>query len=217
MTTTAVDEMSSLDDEGRPGESAEPARRFGAGRAYALLLVITGALGILAAAVITLDKEELLTNPNYHPACSLNPVVSCTDVMKSWQAGVFGFPNPLAGLVTFGCVVGIGMGLLAGARYARWYWIGLNTGTLLGTAFCTWLMIQALYDINALCLWCCLTWAVTIAMFWYTTVHNIKHGILRVPAGVRSAVVEFHWVVPVLWYALIGLLILTNWWSFWTS
>ncbi|TJZ41863.1 vitamin K epoxide reductase family protein [Streptomyces piniterrae] len=211
MTTTAVDDVSIDDDH------ASDSGTIGAGRGFALLLVITGALGILAAAVITLDKFELLKDPTFKPACSLNPIISCTNVMNSWQADVFGFPNPLAGLVAFGAVVAIGMGLLSGARYRRWYWIGLNVGTLLGAVFCMWLMVQSLYSIHSLCLWCSLTWAVTILMFWYTTVHNIKHGIIPAPAALRTSVLEFHWVVPVLWYGVILLLILTNFWSYWST
>lgn len=211
MTTTARDDVSMDEDR------ATDAGTFGAGRAFSWLLVICGALGVLAAFTITQDKLELLKDPSFKPACSLSPVVSCTDVMKSWQADVFGFPNPVAGLVMYGAVIAIGMGLVAGARYSRWFWIGLNIGTLLGTVFCMWLMTQAFYDIRALCLWCCLAWVVTIAMFWYTTVHNIKHGIIRAPAGLRDAVLEFHWVVPVLWYGILVLLALTNWWSYWST
>ncbi|UNO39005.1 vitamin K epoxide reductase family protein [Streptomyces sp. MST-110588] len=211
MTTTALDDVSTEDDRGGGGGS------IGAGRGLGWLLAITGALGVLASFVITTDKIELLKDPNFTPACTVSPIVSCTDVMKSWQADVFGFPNPVAGLVLYGAVVAIGMGVVAGARYRRWFWVGLNIGTFLGTAFCMWLMSQALYDINALCLWCTLAWLTTLTMFWYTTVHNIKHGIIRVPQGVRGAVLEFHWVVPVLWYGVIALLILTNWWTYWSS
>ncbi|MEV0373469.1 vitamin K epoxide reductase family protein [Streptomyces sp. NPDC050636] len=214
MTTTVVDDVSTDDDH--DDHASDPAT-IGAGRGFALLLVITGALGILAAWVITLDKFELLKDPGYEPACSLNPIISCKNVMNSPQAEVFGFPNPMAGLLGFAVVVAIGMALLAGARFRPWYWIGLNIGTLLGTVFCMWLMVQSLYDINSLCLWCTLAWCVTILMFWYTTAHNIKHGIIPAPAGLRTAVVEFHWVVPVLWYGVIGLLILTKWWSFWST
>ncbi|GAU66081.1 hypothetical protein SSP35_02_04500 [Streptomyces sp. NBRC 110611] len=212
MTTTAVDDVS-LDDEQAGG-----AGTIGAGRGFALLLVITGALGALASWVITLDKIELLKDPNFKPACSFNPIISCGSVMQSKQAEVFGFPNPMAGLVGFGVVIAIGVALLAGARFRGWYWIGLNIGTGLASVFCMWLMSQSLYEINALCLWCTLTWCVTILMFWYTTVHNIKHGIIPSPAGLRTAVLEFHWVVPVLWYGVIALLILTRWWStYWST
>ncbi|MEW1659336.1 vitamin K epoxide reductase family protein [Streptomyces sp. NPDC093707] len=211
MTTTALDDVSTDDDR------ASAAETTGSGRAFALLLVITGVLGGLAAWIITLDKFELLKDPNFKPACSFNPIISCGSVMQSQQAEVFGFPNPMAGLVGFGVVIAVGMALLAGARFRRWYWLGLNVGTLLASVFCMWLMSQTLYSINALCLWCTLTWCVTILMFWYTTVHNLKHGILPAPAGLRNALVEFHWVVPVLWYGVIGLLILTRWWSYWSS
>ena len=37
-----------------------------------------------------------------HPGCSLNPVVSCGNIMKSEQAAAFGFPNPMLGLVAYG-------------------------------------------------------------------------------------------------------------------
>ncbi|WP_414506351.1 vitamin K epoxide reductase family protein [Streptomyces sp. NEAU-L66] len=212
MTTTELDDVITDDDR------VSGTGTIGSGRGFALLLVITGALGILASWIITLDKIELLKNPNHKPACTFNPIISCTNVMQSKQADVFGFPNPMAGLVGFGVVVAIGMALLAGARFRRWYWAGLNIGTGLAAVFCMWLMVQSLYHINSLCLWCTLTWCVTILMFWCTTVHNLKHGIIPAPAGLRRVVLEFHWVLPVLWYGVIALLILTRWWtSFWST
>ncbi|MFC5250583.1 vitamin K epoxide reductase family protein [Streptomyces nigrescens] len=212
MTTTELDDVTADDDR------VSGTGTIGSGRGFALLLVITGALGILASWIITLDKIELLKNPNHKPACTFNPIISCTNVMQSKQADVFGFPNPMAGLVGFGVVVAIGMALLAGARFRRWYWAGLNIGTGLAAVFCMWLMVQSLYHINSLCLWCTLTWCVTILMFWCTTVHNLKHGIIPAPAGLRRVVLEFHWVLPVLWYGVIALLILTRWWtSFWST
>ncbi|MER7517486.1 vitamin K epoxide reductase family protein [Streptomyces sp. NPDC126499] len=195
----------------------EDSRAIGAGRGLAWLLVITGAAGLLASWVITLDKFKLLEDPNFTPACSLNPIVSCGGVMKSEQAAAFGFPNPMLGLVTYAVVVALGVGLLAGARYRRWYWLGLNAGTLFGVGFCTWLMIQSLYEINALCLWCCLAWVATLVMFWYTTSHNVRRGVLPAPAGLRTFLDEFTWVLPVLHTAVIGMLVLTRWWDFWTG
>ncbi|MFE1383057.1 vitamin K epoxide reductase family protein [Streptomyces sp. NPDC058740] len=195
----------------------EDSRTIGASRAFAWLLVITGAAGLLAAWVITIDKFKLLEDPGFTPGCSLNPIVSCGNIMKSEQASVFGFPNPMLGLVTYGMVVAIGVGLLAGARYRRWYWLGLNAGMLFGVGFCTWLMYQSLYEINSLCLWCCLAWVATIVMFWYTTSHNVRQGAIPAPRGLRTFFDEFTWVLPVLHIGIIGMLILTRWWDFWTS
>ncbi|MFE4828788.1 vitamin K epoxide reductase family protein [Streptomyces sp. NPDC056672] len=199
-------------------ETADSADRvWGGTRAFALLLVITGGAGLLAAWVITLDKFKLLEDPDFTPGCSLNPVVSCGNIMKSDQASVFGFPNSMLGLVTYAVVIAIGAGLLAGARYRRWFWLGLNAGTLFGVGFCTWLQYQSLYSINSLCLWCSLAWVATIVMFCYVTVHNVERRILPAPAGLRGVLSEFHWVPPVLWTGVIGMLILTRWWDFWTS
>lgn len=210
MTTSALDQTRTNGDPDSTGT-------IGTGRPFAWLLVICGALGTLASFVITLDKFKLLEDPNFVPGCSLNPIISCGNIMKSEQAHAFGFPNPMIGMIAYPIVVCIGMGLLAGARYRGWFWLGLQAGTLFGAGFVTWLQYQSLYSINSLCLWCCLAWVVTIALFWYTAVHNIKHGVIRVPAGVRTAVLEFHWVVPVLWYGIIAMLILTRWWSYWKT
>ncbi|MFC8920020.1 vitamin K epoxide reductase family protein [Streptomyces sp. NPDC057116] len=205
MTTAAVDNASS-------GTTT-----VGASRTFAWMLVVTGAAGLLAAWVITLDKFKLLEDPNFTPGCSLNPIVSCGNIMKSEQASAFGFPNPMLGLVTYAMVIAIGAGLLAGARYRRWYWLGLNAGTLFGTGFCMWLMHQSLYEINALCLWCSLAWIATIIMFWYVTSHNVRNGLLPAPRAVRGFLDEFTWVLPAVHIGIIGMLVLTRWWDFWTG
>ncbi|MFD3441680.1 vitamin K epoxide reductase family protein [Streptomyces sp. NPDC058685] len=213
MTIMATESVP-VEERGRHREGREG---VGAGRVFAWLLVVTGAGGLLASWVITIDKFKLLEDPSFTPGCSLNPVVSCGNIMKSEQAAAFGFPNPMLGLVTYGMVIAIGAGLLAGARYRRWFWLGLNAGALFGVGFCTWLQYQSLYNINALCLWCSLAWVATIVMFCYVTVHNVKHRVIRVPEGLRSGLLEFHWMPPVLWIGIIGMLILTRWWDFWTG
>ncbi|PJE95032.1 hypothetical protein CUT44_25610 [Streptomyces carminius] len=219
MTTTTAPRAQdpARDDGDGPARSAA----VGAGRIYAWLLVITGAAGLLASWVITLDKyrmlEAELAGETFDTACNLNPVVSCADVMESAQAEVFGFPNPMLGMAAYAIVIGVGMSLLAGARFPRWYWLTMNAGMLFGVGFCTWLMYQSLYEIGALCLWCNLAWVATLLMFWYTTFHNIRHGFLPAPAWLRGGVAEFHWVVPLAHIGVIGMLILTRWWDFWTS
>ncbi|MFF5187530.1 vitamin K epoxide reductase family protein [Streptomyces sp. NPDC000345] len=218
---SGITSVRGLDTAGTRGHG--PAREIpvsgatGGSRALAWLLIVTGALGVLASFVITVDKFELLRNPAFVPSCNLSPVLSCSNVMRSDQASVLGFPNPLLGLAAYPVVAFVGFALLAGARFRRWFWLGLNLGTLLGVGFCMWLMTQALYEIGALCLWCCLAWASTIAMFWYITVHNLRHGVIRAPRGVVAGVREFHWVVPVTWCLSIVMLIGTRFWAYWQT
>ncbi|MFE5185393.1 vitamin K epoxide reductase family protein [Streptomyces sp. NPDC056628] len=186
-------------------------------RPFALLLVLCGAAGLLASWVITLDKFKLLEDPDFTPGCSLNPVLSCGSVLESDQAEAFGFPNPMLGLVTYGIVVCVGASLLAGAAFPRWYWLTFEAGCLFGVGFVSWLQFESLYEINALCLWCCLAWIATITLFWYVTSFVVRAGLLPAPAPVRSFLADFTWVLPVLHIGVVGMLVLTRWWDFWTS
>ncbi|MEU0253012.1 vitamin K epoxide reductase family protein [Streptomyces sp. NPDC006184] len=192
-------------------------RRAGASRGLALLIALTGAAGVLASWVITLDEFKLLEDPHFVPGCSLNPVLSCGSVMKSGQATVFGFPNPMLGLVAYGIVVCAGVGLLAGVRFPGWYWLLFEAGCLFGVGFVSWLQFESLYRINALCLWCCLAWIATIVLFWYVTSVCVRHGFLPAPHWLRTFFDEFTWVLPVLHLGVVGMLVLTRWWDFWTS
>ncbi|WP_405736949.1 vitamin K epoxide reductase family protein [Streptomyces sp. NBC_00028] len=192
-------------------------RTAGGSRGFAVLLVLTGVAGLLASWVITLDKFKLLEDPDFTPGCSLNPVVSCGSVMRSDQASAFGFPNPMLGLVAYAVVICVGVSLLAGARFPGWYWLGLLAGCLFGIGFVSWLQFQSLYRINALCLWCCLAWAATILLFWYVASFVVRHQFLPAPTWLRAFLGEFTWVLPVLHLGIVGMLILTRWWDFWTS
>ncbi|MFJ9902565.1 vitamin K epoxide reductase family protein [Streptomyces sp. NPDC101152] len=193
------------------------ARTIGAGRGFALLLVLTGAGGLTASWAITIDKFKLLQNPNFTPGCSLNPVVSCGSVMKSAQASVFGFPNPMLGLVAYGIVICVGVSLLAGAEFPRWYWLSFNAGCLFGIGFVSWLQFQSLYRIGALCLWCVLAWVATILVFWYVIAFNVRNSFLPAPGPLRAFLGESASVLPLLHIGIIGMLVLTRWWDFWTS
>jgi uncharacterized membrane protein len=216
MTTSALD-----DTRTDGGSEQRPATDITAGKAFTWLLLISGALGLLASFVITNDKFVLLQNTvdgkPTHFSCSLNPVIACGTVMESKQAHVFGFQNPLIGLVAYGVVICVAMAVFAGGRFKPWFWYGLQAGGLFGVVFISWLQYQTIYNIHAVCLWCCLAWVVTILIFWYTAVHNIKHGLIKLPPRTRAAVLEFHWVVPVLWYGIIGMLILTHFWYYWKT
>ncbi|WP_395297328.1 vitamin K epoxide reductase family protein [Kitasatospora hibisci] len=204
----------------RADATAAPGATIGASRVFSLLLLLGALLGLAASAVLTFDKLRILENPSYIPSCNLNPVISCGSVMRTEQAEVFGFPNPLLGLAAFGALAAIGAGLLAGAAFRRWFWWGLQAGTVLGVVFVHWLIDQALYDIGALCPYCMVVWTAVVVLCWYTTLHNLRSG--AIPVGPRAAVVvreaaRYHWALPVLWAAVIALLVLNRFWYYWQT
>lgn len=166
----------------------------------AVMLLVTAVVGLAATVTLVLERLALDEDPTHITSCDLNPWVSCGTVMKSWQAQLFGFPNQFIGLVSFAVVITVAMGLLAGARYRRWFWLGLNLGVALGFVFCVWLWSQAVYDITALCLYCMIVWAMMIPMLVLLTTRNIVHGVLPSGPGLRRFAVNWAWPVIVLLY-----------------
>jgi uncharacterized membrane protein len=189
-------------------------------RYYPYVLIIGGFIGLLCAAILTFEKIHLLQNPGQQLGCDLNPVVACGSVINTDQASAFGFPNPFLGIAGFAVVLTVGMGLLAGARYARWFWLGLLAGSLLGTLFVHWLIFQSLYRIGSLCPYCMVVWAVTLPIFWYTLLEVYKQGMLKVSSklkGVWDFKLRHHADLLVVWYLLVIILILNRFWYYWST
>lgn len=181
------------------------------------LLVIGGFIGLICSFIIMFEKLELLNNPAYTPSCDLNPVISCGSVMASDQSNAFGFPNPIIGLISFPILITTGMVLLAGAQLKRWYWMGLELGTIFGLGFVHWLFYQSVYTIGALCPYCIVVWAVTITTFWYVTLYNIQLNFAHIPARLEKAAVfvrQHHADILVLWFLIIAGLILKHFWYY---
>lgn len=186
-------------------------------RVTAWVLAIGGGVGLLAAATLTVEKINLLSDADYVPTCSINPILSCGSVMTTPQAAAFGVPNPLLGIAGFAVVTTIGVVLLAGVRLPRWFWFGLQAGATFGVVFVHWLIYQSLYVISALCPYCMVVWVVTIAIFLYTTLHNLRRIPPSSPLTRLAGIAGYHSVVLVAWYAVILAAILHRFWDYWST
>lgn len=172
-------------------------------RPFGWLLVITGVVGWLASGILVLEKLEVLKDPNHTTVCDVNPWISCGQVMQTPQSSVFGFPNMFIGIVAFAVIITVGMALLSGARFERWYWLGLQAGVTLGFAFVVWLWFQALYEIRILCPFCMVVWAAMIPLFVWVTVRNVVRGSIPAPAGVARVLGDAGWIITALLYVAV--------------
>lgn len=137
--------------------------------------------------------------------------------MKSDQGSLFGFPNPWIGLAAFAVLATVGVGIWAGARYKKWFWLCLNIGAFLGLLFVHWLFFESVYRIGALCPYCMAVWVVVITTFWYTTLYNFEQGFLRLPkrfANVPGWLRRHHLDILVLWFVIILAFILKHFWYY---
>ncbi len=178
------------DDANYPG--------FARQRGFAVLLLVTGIFSWLAASLLVLERLEIFKNPDHVTACDVNPWISCGAVMATSQAAVFGFPNPLLGVVAFAVVITTGVAMLAGARFARWYWLGMQAGVTLGMAFIVWLWFQALFVIHVLCPYCMVVWFMMSFLFVLLTVRNVIHGVIPAPTKVTRFLTDWAWALATL-------------------
>lgn len=187
---------------------------------FAHFLILVSAIGLVASFILTIEKFQLLKDPKVQLSCNFNPVVSCGSVISSPQAEAFGFANPLIGLVGFAVIITIGVGMIAGAKYKRWFWLGLQAGTIFGVLFSTWLFYQSLYVIKALCPFCIVVWAVVIALFVYVTRYNLINENIKVKKSFQALsrwFCENAWFIVALWYLAIFVAILNRFWYYWKT
>src|SRR5690625_4025299 len=55
-------------------------------RSYVVLVLITGVLGTFASLELMLDHIRILADPDFTPACDINPLIGCGIFLQSWQA-----------------------------------------------------------------------------------------------------------------------------------
>lgn len=206
MTTS-----SEVSDE-RPVESADDdAPGLFSDRAFGRILTVGSAIALLASFTLMRDEIELLRNPEYDPACNFSILMNCGSVMMSEQGAVFGFPNPLLGIVGFALLLAIGVAAAAGTRFPRWYWVGTLAGLTFAFGMVNWFAYQAIFVMGVLCPWCMVVWTMTVPMFWYGVLHTVgkftNSGLLR---GLRA----WHLLPVFLWFLVVITLIFVWFWDY---
>jgi uncharacterized membrane protein len=171
-------------------------------RPLAALLTIGGALGLIAAFQLTVDKFTLQQNTidgkQTSLGCDFSAFISCGDVMQSDQGEAFGFPNSILGLIGFSIVVTLGVLLWSRVELPGWVRAGLQLGVLFGIGFVTWLQYQSIYQLDRLCPWCLVVWVVMIPIFVLVTVWNLRDW--RPDNPVARFLGDWTVLIVLLWY-----------------
>ena len=186
----------------------------------AWLMIVLGAVGLIGSAALVIERVAVASDPDYVPACSINPILTCTSAMLSPQGEIFGFPNPLLGVAGFPVVVATGAAMLAGARMQRWYWTGMWLGGLGAILFMHWLIYESLVNIQALCPYCMVIWAATTPLFAAVSAYALPRGALgdRVARStVVGDLIALRWWLVALWFVVLAALIGITFWDYWST
>lgn len=184
------------------------------------ILFVLGLIGFAASMTLSIDKVELIKNPNFSPICNISPLISCGSVMNTSQAEAFGFMNSFLGVAGFAAVATIGVAILAGATFKRWFWLGLQAGTIFGVGFISWLYYQSVFVIGALCPFCMVVWSVMIPIFWYVTLYNFRQKNIMLQGfwlKLSDFAQKHHGDILVAWFAGGIGIILVRFWYYWST
>jgi len=197
-TATELEPDEEFDDDSPDELDDAPARKASRPWVFGSWLIVAGILGEFAAFMLTIDKIEVLKNPDAILSCNISAFVQCGKNLESWQGEVFGFPNPIIGLICWMAPIVVGVSVLAGVRFPRWYWIVFNLGVAGAMVFVLWLASQSIFDpdIRTLCPYCVLTWAVTYPTFFAVTFRNMAEGVFGRGAR-RAGSALLPWVAPI--------------------
>lgn len=193
---------------------------IGGTASLAWMLITGGVVGWAAALALTIERINVAANPDAALSCDVSPFISCKSVMLTWQAKLLGFPNPLIGLAAFFAPVIIGVAILAGAKFAKWFWQLFTLGMTGGFAFVLWLFSQSLFDIGVLCPYCMVAWAGMIPMFWKLFLYGAREGFVPVPTRTISffvAAYDWHWLFTVFTFLTLITSVIWRFWDLWPS
>ncbi len=192
-------------------------KKEGFKKIYPYILIICASIGLAAAGILTIEKIELLKDPNRVTSCSLSPIVACSPVINSPQGSVFTIPNPAFGLLGFGCVLAAGMSILAGGKFKKWWWQALLAGSVVGLGAVAWLIYQSLFEIKSICLYCTAVWLIVIPTFVLTLKSALEENAVKLPEKAKDLVKKYPLEIIVTMYGIVIALILQRFWSYWIS
>lgn len=176
-------------------------------RGFALFSIVLGAIGLFAAFELATEYIKTLQNSDYVPNCEVSILVTCGPNMDSWQGSILGFSNTILGLMAFVAPIAVGVAMLAGARFAGWFWWVYRAGLLLGTVFIFWLAYQSIFRLGTLCPWCMVVWTVMIPLFFGTAFRpeaKELYPVSRKTSRAFAAINSWAWVLILLSYLLIA-------------
>ena len=172
---------------------------------FGLWLLVAGALGLLAAFELSLEKIKSLVNPDEGASCDFSVIVQCSANLSSATGAVFGFPNPFIGLITWPFVLATAVLVLSRVALPKFWWYGFLGGVTFALGFVSWLQYQSIMILGTLCPWCMVTWFAVIPTFIALLVHMGKLGLFGGAVKLFEKLSPYIVLISFVWFFAIAL------------
>lgn len=137
----------------------------------ATILIIVASIGLINSLHILSLEIEGIKNPLIYDNCRLETFFDCGIVVRTWQAQVFGFPNPILGILFYELLLLIGITSFFGFKPNRFVAIILLMICALALCFSWWLFYNSFFVIGVACVFCLIS----------TVMSSLGIGILTPP------------------------------------
>lgn len=189
----------------------------GAPRGYGIGTLVGSLIAIAASWELMLSELQQLREPMAELNCDINPLVSCGASLNVWQGNLLGVPNSFIGAMAFAVLAATGALLATGNKLPRWYWLAMTAGMSGAMAWVLWFLYQSLFELDKLCPYCMVIWAVTIPMFTHTLAQAAMGGHLSLDKPTARRLLAARWWIAGAIYVLIVGAILIRFWDQWMA
>lgn len=174
-----------------------------------LVTMIFCATGIIASLALSIERVNLLKDPNAHLFCSINNAFSCTSVMTSPQAEILNFPNSFLGLIGFSFVFVYGLVLFFFKERQRILDLIFLAGITGAFVFSYWLLFQSVYVIKSLCIYCILSCFSATNIFFAQTLLVLNDRLININDKFNEKIAVFirkryYFYVIAIWHIIIA-------------
>jgi len=135
--------------------------------------------GLVASFIQLLEKLTLLKNPHAVLSCNLNSTFSCSNILNAWQSSVFGFPNPIIGIIMFTFFLTVAIFALTGAKIVPAFAKTIQGLAVFMLAFTLWLFYENTFSSKAICIFCLINGTAVVVINAVMFRHNFGEKLKR--------------------------------------
>lgn len=137
------------------------------------VVAVFASVGLLCSLILSVEKLQLLENPNQTLSCSVNALLNCATVMNTPEASLLGFPNSFIGMMAYAAILAVAVAELLGTRHTKPFMLLFQLGVAVEILFAYWLFFDSVYVIRVLCPLCLFVTFSSTMIFAAVTRYNI--------------------------------------------
>ena len=137
------------------------------------IMAIFASVGLLCSLILSIEKLQLLENPDAALSCTVNVFLNCATVMQTPEASLLGFPNAYIGMMAYSVLLTVAVIGLSGVRLPKAFMALLQIGVTVEILFAYWLFFDSVFAIQVLCPLCLAVTFSSTMIFAAITRYNI--------------------------------------------